>query len=383
MGRGVMVAETGPRFGVEEEFLVVDAATGATAPEAAAVLEAARTALGDRVGGEITKLQVETRTEPCLRVEELRKQLAEARGVLADRAAALGLRVVASGTPVLGDFVPPPMTTGPRQDRGNAMFRGLHDDLAICAMHVHVEIPERERALLVSNHLRPHIPVLISLAANSPFWARRDTGYASWRTVVWSRWPVAGPPPFWTSAEHYDQTVAMLHDVGAVVDTGTIFWDMRPSSHVPTLEVRMADVPMTAEETALMAALVRALAVDALAKVEAGDSGPAVPAEALRLAYWRAARDGATGHGIDPLTGRLLPAAELAEGLLARVRPVLEDGGEYDVVAGWLRRVLADGDGATRQRRAFAANGRLEDVVDHLAAETAPGDVRRGEGTKA
>ena len=106
----------------------------------------------------------------------------------------------------------------------------------------------------------------------------------------------------------------MLHDVGAVVDTGTIFWDMRPSSHVPTLEVRMADVPTTAEETALLAALVRALAVDALAKVDAGDPGPAVPAEALRLAYWRAARDGAAGHGVDPLTGRLLPAAELAGG---------------------------------------------------------------------
>jgi carboxylate-amine ligase len=87
-----MVVETGPRFGVEEEFLVVDAATGATAPEAAALLEAAKPALGDRVGGEITKIQIETRTEPCLRVEELRKQLCEARGVLADRAAALGLR---------------------------------------------------------------------------------------------------------------------------------------------------------------------------------------------------------------------------------------------------------------------------------------------------
>lgn len=378
-----MGLETGPRLGVEEEFLVVDGATGAAVPEAAAVLAAASQALGDRVGGEITKLQVETRTDPCLRIEELRKQLAEARGVLADRAASLGLRVVATGTPVLGDVVPPPMTTGPRQDRGNATFRGLHDELAICAMHVHVEIPDKERALLVSNHLRPHIPVLISLAANSPFWDQRDTGYASWRTVVWSRWPVAGPPPYWTSLEHYDAHVAMLHDVGAVVDTGTIFWDMRPSSHVPTLEVRMADVPMTADETALMAALIRALAVDAQALVDAGDPGPVIPAEMLRLAYWRAARDGATGHGIDPLTGRLLPAAELAGNLLARVRPVLEENGEYELVDTWLRRVLEDGDGATRQRHAHAVHGRLEDVVDMLAAETAPGDIRREEGTKA
>jgi hypothetical protein len=147
-------------------------------------------------------------------------------------------------------------------------------------------------------------------------------GYASWRTVVWSRWPVAGPRPFWTSREHYEATVAVLHEVGAVVDAGTIFWDVRPSSHLPTLEVRMADVRMTADETAMFAALVRALAVDALGRVDAGDPGPAVPAEMLRLAYWRAVRDGAAGHGIDPLSGRLLPVSELAGELFARVRPV-------------------------------------------------------------
>ncbi|HEY0804376.1 MAG TPA: glutamate-cysteine ligase family protein, partial [Pseudonocardiaceae bacterium] len=184
-----MAVASGPRFGVEEEFLVVDPVTRHVLPEAATVVDAAAPRLGGRVGGEITKCQVETRTDPCRTVDELHRQLTQARAVVADAAASVGLRVVATGTPVLGDVVPAPITEGPRQDRGSALFRGLHDDLVTCALHVHVEIPEPERALLVSNHLRPYLPTLIALAANSPHWARRDTGYACWRTTIWSRWP--------------------------------------------------------------------------------------------------------------------------------------------------------------------------------------------------
>jgi carboxylate-amine ligase len=367
-----MGVESGPRFGVEEEFLVVDQATGAVVPEAAKVLGRVGKTLGDRVGGEITKLQLETKTDPCHTLEDLYTQLTELRAGLSAAAAQDGLRVVASGSPVLGMPVPPPITEGPRQDRGTATFRGLHDELSICALHVHVELPERERALMVSNHLRPYLPALIALAANSPFWAERDTGYASWRTMTWHRWPVAGPPPYFTSVAHYDELVATLHEVGAVVDTGTIFWDIRPSSHLPTLEIRVCDVPITAEESALLAALIRALVEVSLPAVDAGDPGPVIPAELMRLAYWRAARDGLSGHGIDPLTGRLLPATELAQGLLERARPALERRGDLNRVAGWLRLLIESGDGATRQRQVAAHRGRLTDVVDHLVAHTAP-----------
>ncbi|MFD0635130.1 YbdK family carboxylate-amine ligase [Catenulispora yoronensis] len=247
----------------------------------------------------------------------------------------------------------------------------MHDELAICALHVHVEIPDREQAVLAGNHLRPWLPTLIALGANSPFWAERDTGYASWRTMIWTRWPVAGPPPFFSSAEHYDRTVEMLHEVGSVVDVGTIFWDLRPSAHVPTLEVRVSDVPMTARDSVMTAALIRALTVDALAKVAAGDPGPQVGAEVLRLAYWRAARDGLTGSGIDPVTGRLVPAAALVESLVAVARPALEDGGEADAVASWLKELIHGGDGAARQRAAAADRGSLGDVVDVLIEQTA------------
>ena len=376
-----------PRFGVEEEFLVVDPVSRAVVPEAAAVVERARVRLGGRVGGEITELQLETRTDPCDTADRLHEQLVEARRIAADAARSAGAAIVATGTPLLGDVVPPPITQGPRQDLGNATFRGLHDDLAICALHVHVEIPERDLALMVSNHLRPQLPALITLAANSPFWAERDTGYASWRTQIWTRWPVAGPPPYFESAAHYERQVRMLLDAGALVDRGTIFWDIRPSATLPTLEIRVADVPVTAAESAAIAALVRALAVVALEKARRGDPGPRVSGESLRPAYWRAARDGIEGHGVDVLTGELLPAAQLAQELVDTAQPVLREFGEADRVDGWLGRLARAGSGAQRQRRASAGPGGLAAGVDYLVEQTAAadmaGDVRGQAGNPA
>jgi carboxylate-amine ligase len=362
-----------PRFGVEEEFLLVDPLTRTVAPWAAAVLDRVRPVLGDRVSGELTKFQLETKSLPCQNYGELLGQLTVAREQLAAAAAAEGLRIVASGTPVLGAFVPPPITEGARQDRGNANFRGLHDEQSICALHVHVETRDREQAVLVSNHLRQYLPTLIALTANSPYWAERDTGYASWRTMNWSRWPVAGPPPRFTSAAHYDELVAIMLAGDGLVDEGTIFWDIRPSARFPTLEVRVADVPITAEESALVAVLVRALVMVAAAAVDNGDPGPVIQGELLRLAYWRAARDGLDGCGIDVHTGRPVPAAELAERLLQAASPALADQGELDDVTGWLRSLVQDGAGAARQRAAAAKRGRLTDVVDHLITGSVPG----------
>lgn len=359
-----------PRFGVEEEFLVVDAATRAPVPRAAEVVAAAARMLGDRVSGEITTLQVETRTSACDTLDELTAQLTDARKVVAACARAAGLRVVACGTAPVAGVVPPPVTVGPRQTRGTETYRGLHDELALCALHVHVEVPDRRRALLVGNHLRPYLPLLVALTANSPYWDDRDSGYASWRTTVWGRWPVAGPPPVFTSPDHYDEVVDGLVALGALVDRATIFWDVRPSERHPTVEVRVADTAATAEEAALYAALVRALVVHLGRAVEHGEPTPDVPAELLRVAYWRAARDGLDGSAVDLRTGRLRPTTDLVGELVDVLGPVLRAHGEHDVVARWLDRLLAEGTGARRQR-AVARRGTLADVVDYLAEQTA------------
>ena len=362
-------SDAAPRFGVEEEFIVVDATTRAPVPRAAEIVRDAAPVLGGRLAGEITPLQVETRTAPCTSFAELVAQLIEARKIISESARAAGLRVVASGSATVAGPVPPPITTGPRQSRGTATFRGLHDELAICALHVHVEMPDRDRAVQVGNHLRPYLPVLSTLTANSPFWDNRDSGYASWRTMTWSRWPVAGPPPRFDSAAHYDQTVESLLAAGALVDRGTIFWDVRPSESNPTLEVRVADIAVTAEESALYAAVVRALVTHLSTTVQQGRPAVDVPAELMRVAYWRAARDGLDGAGLDLFTGRLRPAADLVGELVATIEPVLRGQDAHPQVTAGLDRLLADGTGAHRQR-AVAGRSGLAATVDWLAERT-------------
>ncbi|MEU4579893.1 MULTISPECIES: glutamate--cysteine ligase [Nonomuraea] len=355
-----------PLMGVEEEYLLVDPATRAVAPRARAVVERAAAELGDRVGAEITRFQVEAKTAPCAGVAELGGQLAGMRRAVAAAARAEGLAVIASGTPVLPGAVPPPITEGARYDQGIAAYRALHDEQSICAGHVHVHLPDRELAVLVCNHLRPWLPALIALMANSPFWEGRDTGYAAWRVLAWGKWPVAGPPPYCASAAEHDRLVAALTASEAVVDPGTLFWDARPSARLPTVEVRVGDVPASTAEATLLALLVRALVTVCAKRARDGDPGPRPAEPLLRVAYWRSARDGLEGHAVDPFTGVPRPATELVAELLELVRPALAASGDLEAVQELWRRLRASGSGAARQRAAFARRGLLTDVVDDL-----------------
>ncbi|GGR87929.1 putative glutamate--cysteine ligase 2-3 [Streptomyces aureoverticillatus] len=356
-------------IGVEEEYLIVDPASRAVRSCADAVASAAAKRLGEeRVGDEITRFQVEARTRPHTTLGQLAEEVREMRRAVAGAAAQQGLAVVSSGSPVLGDVLPLPVTPEPRYARSLEEFRALDDEQCAGACHVHIGLADRALAVQVSNHLRPWLPVLVSLTANSPYWAGRDTGYASWRTLSWARWPVAGPPPYFESVAHFEELVGRLHASGAVMDPGGLYWDVRPSAHVPTLEVRVADALMTADETVVYAALVRALVETALRDVAAGERAPDPAPEVLRAAYWRAARDGLGGHGFDVRSARLRPAGALADLLYAHVRPALERSGDPTNVRGAWARLLSHGTGAHRQRSAHRRRARLEDVVDDLIA---------------
>ncbi|MFJ8645003.1 glutamate--cysteine ligase [Streptomyces sp. NPDC093546] len=360
-------------MGVEEELLLVDAATLAAAPGAPDVLKhCASDADGaaGRFSAEITTLQVETKSAPHLHARDLGQELLALRRTVARAAEREGLRAVASGLPVLGDVVPPPVTEGQRFAEGTATYRALHDEMSMCAFQVHIDIPDLPRALDVGNRLRPWLPVLLALAANSPYFAGRDTGYAAWRALAWARWPVAGPPPYFHSPAHYEDVLGALEEAGALIDRGTVFWDVRPSSRLPTLEVRVADTTGTAAESAFLAALVRALVAVALREGERGEPTPAPSAELLRAAYWRAARDGLGGMGLDVATGKAVAAPLLAERMVAYARPALTDHGDADLVDAGLRWLLRHGCGAARQRAAAAAAGSLAGAVRWLVEQT-------------
>lgn len=155
------------------------------------------------------------------------------------------------------------------------------------------------------------------------------------------------------------------------MDEGTVFWDTRPSPRLPTIEIRVADVSPDIDDSMTVVGLIRGLVVTALTAVARGDIGPPVPSEVLRAAYWRAARDGLAGHGLDIERAELVPAADLARRLLDHVRPALAEIGDLPRVSEGLDRLIGRGSGASRQRRVFARRASLADVVDDLIRTTA------------
>ena len=357
-----------PTLGVEEEFLLVDPTTG----EPVAVNKpVARHAAqhGVKLQLELTSCQIETTSEVVSGSGELRQQLTRLRRTAAEAAEANGAQLLAAALPPTRphEF---PITETPRYREIADKFGRVAEE-GICGAHVHVAVPSRELAIRVSNRLRPWLPLFLALTANSAVYSDADTGYASWRSIVWARWPSAGPPPHFDSVDEYDAMVRMLHRGGAVLDDGMVYWDVRPSAKFPTIEVRVADVPATVGETVLLATLIRASVMMALDDERRGAPTPPLTPLALKAAYWKSARDGLGGDAIDLLeTHAPVSARKLLEGLVAHVQPALEDVGDCDMVKAELARLDDAGNGAMRQRTAWRRRHDVKDVIAELAAAT-------------
>ena len=345
--------------GVEQEFLLVDPESRRPVALAPRVREISR-APGDLdVQGELTPFQIEVATGVCHTFEEIDQQVRAARKVLVQAADEAGCRLVATGMPPIGEAGPPPGTDDVRYHRIEYSHRRLVIGRGACGLHVHVGVESKAEALAASNKLRAWLPTLLALSANSPYHAEEETGYASWRSMVWSRWPISGPPPHWDGPEHYDRTVEAIIRTEALIDRAMVYWDIRPSVDHPTVEVRVADIPMLATEVVVLAELVRALVASEPSEQRVDDS-------VLRAAYWRASRDGVDGLAADPHTGKLSPAFDRAEALVEHVSVALRDRGTLSTVErqmDWLRH---NGCGAARQRRCPDP----ESLVDMLIART-------------
>jgi carboxylate-amine ligase len=236
---------------------------------------------------------------------------------------------------------------------------------------VHVSIPDAETGVQLLNHLRPWLPIFQAATANSPLFGGRDTGYASWRSMMWERWPTVGPTPYLESVDEYETLVADLESTGAMLDEGMLYWYARLSAHYPTVEIRMGDVMPTLDDSMLLAALARALVATLLHDVRDGVPAPAVPHPLLMAAHWRAAHDGLEGVAVDLATREPRPAWRLMRQLFDYVRPELERHGDLEIGAVLMGRLRSHGTGSARQRAILARDGNtVADVVDWLALAT-------------
>ncbi|TDC44176.1 glutamate--cysteine ligase [Micromonospora sp. KC213] len=360
-------------LGVEEEFLLLHPVTGESLPAADRVRAALSTAAREQSRQEFRHSMVEMVTPVCADLGELRAHLLELRGRAADAARAVGARLVAVGaTPVHERHRSVP--DEPRYHAMSRRFGPVAHDPAVCGCHVHVGVPDRELAVQICNYLRPWLPVVQAITANSPLHDGHDTGHASWRSMQLERWPSIGPTPHFESATDYDATVGELIKAGILLDAAMVYWYARPSAAYPTVEVRVGDVCPTVDDTVLVAGLVRALVATLADDVRAG-----VPARRIRdclvsAAHWRAAHDGLAGDLIDLRSGRARPAWDLVDELLATVAPALDRHGDLDRVRDQLTRLRRDGNGAQRQRRVLSrTDGDVRAVLDYLTAQTVGG----------
>ncbi|HJR08629.1 MAG TPA: carboxylate-amine ligase [Pyrinomonadaceae bacterium] len=363
-------------IGVEEEYQIVDRETRELRPRALRILPEAQEAVGESVTPELYLSQIEIGTQVCETLAEVRDELTHLRREVISAAERDGHWIAAAGTHPFSHWEDQELTPKRRYHGIAEEYEQLAREQLIYGCHVHIGMRDREAAIHVMNRARLWLAPLLALAANSPYWLGWDTGYASFRTEIWRRWPMSGTPQVFNSRAEYDELVETLVATGSVSDGTKIYWDVRPSARYETLEYRVTDVCMTIDEAVMVAGLVRALTRTAYAHYMRGEPLTAVRPELLRAAKWRAARYGLDAELVDARDGCARPAAELVEKLLAHLRPALEEDGNWEEIAALTRYTLARGNGATRQRQVFTRTDSYEAVVDLIVNETARGTER-------
>ena len=351
--------------GVEEELQLVDPASLALVPAIDAVL-AARDAAGlpeDSVASELSASCVEVRTTAHRTVSELAAELPALRRRVRALVEGCGARLAAAGAHPFSEATAQRITDKERYRRVDREMGWPARMQAIYGLHVHVAVPDKERAIRAVAALSRHVPLFAALSANSPFWAGADTRLASVRTKVFGLVPRTGLPPTFKAWGEFEGYVDALVAAGSIPDYSLCWWDARPHPRLGTVELRAPDAQTASTRTASLAALVQCL-------VATADEHP--PEDPLFTAEnkWRATRYGLDARFHDFATGRSYTAREAAEDLIVRLRPISQDLGCEAELDG-ISEIAAGETGAEEQRAVFEKRRSMKDVVAHLVAETA------------
>ena len=329
-------------LGAEEELHLIDLESWSLTARAPQLLSRLP---GDNYSAEIQRTTVETNTDVVSSLAELRSELVRLRRGLVEVAAGDGLGIAAAGTAPRSAFADFELTSTGRYGRMQEQYRLLVDEQLICGLQIHVGVSNRDVAVQIMQRVARHLPVLLALSASSPFWNGQDTGYSSIRTIIWQRWPSAGATGRIDSAQEYDDLLDDLINSGVIADRKMAYFDVRPSAHAPTLELRVCDACPIVDDAVLIAGLFRGLVRAAEHEIAEAKPFLPYPSPIHRAAIWRAARGGLTGELLDDTRHpRPIPATQAVRGLLARLTPVPDR-------AGRLRRGRAAGGDGPRPRQ--------------------------------
>ncbi len=355
-------------IGIEEELMILDAETFELVNAIEALLEPAP--LGE-IKPELMESVLEISTDPCDTIGQAGEQLRALRSQVADTAAAKKLAIGSAGTHPFAMWEDQRIVARPRYRDLISALRFVARQELIFGMHVHVGVDDPDKAIHVANGMRVHMPVLLGLSANSPFWRADTTGMASTRTPIFRAFPRVGIPPTYHDWEDYERRIEFMINARVIEDYTYLWHDVRPHPNFGTVEVRVMDSQTHVEHSLGLAALVQALVRELAEHYDAGKRLSEYPFEMLDENKWLAARHGLDGELVDLPSSDRIPTRALARRLIDRMRDHCADLGslaELEAVDDLLTR----GNGAARQVVVYEANHDLREVMAEIVAATHP-----------
>ena len=326
-------------LGVEEEFQIVDPQSRELKSHIQQILDEGKIILAEKVKPEMHQSVVELGTDVCKNVDDARSQVTKLRTDLAKLAIRQNLRIAAAGTHPFSHWKDQKITSHPRYKNIIDDFQQVARANLIFGLHVHVGVDSRETAIHIMNAARYFLPHIFALSTNSPFWLGRNTGFKSYRSKVFDRFPRTGIPDFFMSLSEYDNYVNLLIKTNCIDDAKKIWWDIRVHPYFQTLEYRVCDIPMRVDETICLTALIQS-----------------ITAKLYKLIKQN-------------LGFRLYRRAKLADELLEFIDDVVDDL-KCREEAHYLKKIIETGTGADRQLEVFQQSSDLKNVVDYIIHET-------------
>ncbi|WP_343704023.1 carboxylate-amine ligase [Chitinophaga sp.] len=353
-------------LGIEEEYMVLDPQTRELRSHEQKIVEQAQKVIKDKVKAEMHQAVVEVGTQICANIEEAQADVLLLRKTITQIAGDLGFSIGAAGTHPFSKWEKQLITDHPRYfELVNEMQDAARSNL-IFGLHVHVGMENREMALHIANSVRYFLPHIFALSTNSPFWEGRNTGFKSFRTKVFDKFPRTGIPDYFASIEEYDNYIKLLVKTNCIDNAKKVWWDLRVHPFFDTVEFRICDVPLTVQETITLAALFQAVCAK-IYKLRMQNLNFIIYNRALvNENKWRASRYGIDGNLIDFGKEMEVNTRALVYELLDFVDDVLDDLGSRSAAVDGTQRILAEGTGADKQLKVFEDTADLVSVTDFI-----------------
>lgn len=359
-------------IGIEEEFQTIDPVTRDLRSHIGQIVEDGKITLHEQVKAEMHQAVVEVGTNICNNIQEARREVTHLRKHIIELATNQGLKIASAGTHPFSRWQDQQITADARYDKIIEEMQDAARSNLIFGMHVHIGMESRDMGVHMMNTMRYFLPHIYALSTNSPFWQGRNTGFKSYRSKVFDKFPRTGIPDYFASAAEYDEYINLLIKTGCIDNGKKIYWDIRVHPFFDTIEFRICDVPMRIDETICLAALLQALVAKIHKLMSSNLNFRLYRKNLISENKWRAARYGIEGKLIDFGKQQEVPTHQLIHELLDFVDDVVDELGSREECA-YALKILEMGTGADRQLAVFHQTNDLKRVVDYIVDETSFG----------